>query len=59
MGGVVGWEMALEQVDGNKALLTRPVGRRVRQHMDDRQVETRLQRLQFFAEGDRAQSRLP
>src|SRR5271156_3822731 len=46
-------QVALEHLRGDEALLARPAGGRIRQHVDDRQVEPRLQRLQFLPEGDR------
>ena len=36
-----------------KPLFARPGFRRIRQHVDDRQIEPRFQRIQFLAERDR------
>jgi len=44
-------QVALEQLSGDEALLAGPANRRVRQDVDDRQVEPRFQRLQLLTEG--------
>src|SRR5258708_6297869 len=46
-------QMTLEHLGVDETLFAGPAGRRVRQHMDDRQVEPRFQHLQLLAEGNR------
>src|SRR5208283_863609 len=46
-------QMALEHCGRDEAVFSRPVGWRIRQHVNDRQVEPRCHRFQLLAEGDR------
>src|SRR6202795_664453 len=53
MIGIRWRQMTLEHLGVDETLFTRPAGRGVRQHMNDRQVEPRFQHLQLLAEGNR------
>src|ERR1700674_5314346 len=50
MIGIRWRQMTLEHLSVDETLFTRPAGRGVRQHMNDRQVEPRFQHLQLLAE---------
>src|SRR5271157_2755696 len=45
MVGIGRRQMPLEHLSGNEALLAGPAGRWIPQHVDDRQIKPRLQRL--------------